>query len=382
MAFDLKALYHRQILVARVYGIPVRIDYRWFVVFALSALLIASNLHQHTLQLGSLRLPPTGIVTAWILGLITTVTLFLSVFGHELSHALVGRADGIEIDEIVLHPFGGLARMRTQPASPSAELRIAIAGPAASFIFSLIGFAGAKLAALLQLNSVLIVFFFLAWGNLLLAVFNLLPGYPLDGGRILRALLWRKTGNIDAATRLSGICGMLVAGTLILFGIYMAFAPNFRDFYMGGWSILVGIFLFSAARTIVRGARGPADVSVAEAMSAPISVEPDLLISRFIDETLPMYRQASFPVAHQRQLLGILSLEDLKALPRAKWRERRARDVMRPVSASLFIHPSATMEQANNQMARNGAGSVAVIDESGKLVGFLQRGNLKRRKKN
>jgi len=148
MAFNLKALFRRQILVARVYGIPVRIDYRWFVVFALSVLLIASNLHKHTLQLGSLRLPPTDIVTAWTLGVITTIALFVSVFGHELSHALMGRAEGIEIDEIVLHPFGGLARMRTQPQSPSAEFRVAIAGPAASFIFSILGFAAVKLAAL------------------------------------------------------------------------------------------------------------------------------------------------------------------------------------------------------------------------------------------
>jgi Zn-dependent protease len=381
MAVNLTALYRRQILVARVYGIPVRIDYRWFVVFALSVFLIASNLHQHTLQLGSLRLPPTAVVPSWILGVIITAVLFLSVFGHELSHALVGRAEGIQIDEIVLHPFGGLARMRTQPESPSAEFRIAIAGPAASFIFSLAGFATAKLAALVEFHSALIVLFFFAWGNLLFAVFNLFPGYPLDGGRVLRAVLWRRTGNITTATRLSGMCGIVVAVTVIVFGVYMAVAPGFHDYFMGAWSAIVGLFLLSAAAGIVRSARAPEDVIVAEAMSVPISLDPDMLISRFIDETLPMHRQASFPVAHQRRLLGILSLEDLKALPRAKWRERRTRDVMRPVSSSLFIHPSATMAEANRLMARNGAGSLAVIDEAGKLVGFLQKGKLTRRKK-
>jgi len=381
MPVDFKELYRRQILVARIYGIPVRIDYRWFVVFALSVSLIASNLHQHSLQLGSLRLPPTGLVTAWTLGVITTLALFLSVFAHELSHALVARAEGIEIDEIVLHPFGGLARMRTQPESPSAEFRIAIAGPAASFIFSVAGFAVAKVAAMAEFKSALIVLFFFAWGNLLFAVFNLFPGYPLDGGRVLRAILWHRTGNITKATRLSGMCGIVVAVTVIIFGVYMAVAPGFHDYFMGAWSVLVGLFLLSAAASIVRSARGPEDVIVAEAMSVPIALEPDLLISRFVDETLPLHRQASFPVAHQRRLLGILSLEDLKALPRAKWRERRARDVMRPVSSSLFIHPSATMAQANSLMARNGAGSLAVIDEAGKLVGFLQKGTLARRKK-
>ena len=379
MPVDLRELSRRQILVARIYGIPVRIDYRWFVVFALSVGLSASNLHAHTLQLGSMQLPPTGVVKAWTLGVITTLALFLSVFGHELSHALMARAEGIEIDEIVLHPFGGLARMRTQPQSPSAEFRIAIAGPAASFIFSIIGFAFSKFAAVLGLSSLLVVFFFVAWGNLLLAVFNLFPGYPLDGGRVLRAILWRRTGNLRAATRMAGICGMLVAGTLIIFGIYMALAPGFQAYFMGAWSALVGIFLLSAAAGIVRGERGPDDITVAEAMSVPISIPPDLLISRFIDETLPLHRQTSFPVAQHKRLLGILSLEDLKALPRGKWRERRARDVMRPVNSSLFVHPSTTMAQANSMMERNGAGSLAVIDEAGELIGFLQRGRLRRR---
>src|SRR5437870_6561148 len=178
---NFKSFFKRQILVARVYGIPVRIDYRWFVVFALCVLVIAANVRKHPMQLFMFRIPPTGDLVAWTLGIVTTLGLFLSVFGHELSHALMGRAEGIEIDEIVLHPFGGLARMRTQPQSPSAEFRIAIAGPAASFIFSMIGFAAVKLAAIFEFHSALVVFFYVAWGNLLLAVFNLFPGYPLDG---------------------------------------------------------------------------------------------------------------------------------------------------------------------------------------------------------
>ena len=151
----------------------MRIDYRWFLIFALSVLLIASNLHKSTLQLVTFRLPPTDVLSAWILGIITTLALFLSVFGHELSHALMAIAEGIEIEEIVLHPFGGLARLRTQPDSPRAEFRIAVAGPAASFLFSLIGFVGAKLGAMAGSNSVVAVCFFVGAGNLLLAVFNL-----------------------------------------------------------------------------------------------------------------------------------------------------------------------------------------------------------------
>src|ERR1700730_11367403 len=140
--------YKRRITVARIYGIPVRIDYRWLVVFFLSVWLIAVNLARGGMWVGQVILLPVGAAYAWVLGIMTTLGLFLSVFGHELSHALMGRAEGIEIEEIVLHPFGGLARLRNEPDSPRAEFRIAVAGPAASFIFSLLAFGGMMVTAL------------------------------------------------------------------------------------------------------------------------------------------------------------------------------------------------------------------------------------------
>src|SRR6185369_9042305 len=191
--------YKRQITVARIYGIPVRIDYRWFIVFGLSVWLIAINLSRGGMWVGQVKLLPVDITAAWILAIVATLGLFLSVFGHELSHALMGRAEGIDIEEIVLHPFGGLARLRTQPQNPKAEFRIAVAGPAASFIFSLVSFAGMMLTAALHFNFGTAFFFFLGAGNLLLAIFNLFPGYPLDGGRVLRAIIWKRTGNIREA---------------------------------------------------------------------------------------------------------------------------------------------------------------------------------------
>src|SRR5438067_1959994 len=302
-----KGIFKRQILVPRVFGIPVRIDYRWFVVFAMSVVLIASNVRKHPLQLGTLRIPPTGDFVAWTLGVVTTLALFLSVFGHELSHALMGRTEGIEIDEIVLHPFGGLARLRSQPESPRAEFRIAVAGPAASFIFSLIAFAGMWIAARLDSQFALALFFFVGAGNLLLAVFNLFPGYPLDGGRVLRAIVWKRSGSIQDATRIAGFCGQLMALVLIAFGVYMIVAPSFHAYFMGLWSMMVGVFLLGAATNVVKSAREPA--TVRDAMTAPVSIEPDLPINRFIDELLPLHRHATFPVAHRGKLLGILSLE-------------------------------------------------------------------------
>ena len=374
---NLGGFFKRQILVARVYGIPVRIDYRWFIVFAMSVVLIAANVRKHPLQLFAFTIPPSGDVLAWSLGVLTTLGLFLSVFGHELSHALMARAEAIEIEEIVLHPFGGLARLKTQPQNPKAEFRIAVAGPAASFVFSVIAFVLMILTAMLRFNFGTAFFFFIGAGNLLLAVFNLFPGYPLDGGRVLRAIIWKRSGNIREATRIAGFCGQLMSLVLIAFGIYMAIAPTFRAYFMGLWSVLVGVFLLGAATSVVRSVRPTA--TVRDAMSPPVSLDPDLPINRFVDEILPLHRFPNFPVAHDRRLLGILSLADLKKIPRERWRSLRTREVMRTVNSSLFVPENATIESANELIEQNGIGAVAVVAGSGELVGFFRRGRLRKK---
>jgi Zn-dependent protease len=384
-------LLQRQFTVARVYGIPVCIDARWFFVFSLSVWLIATNLQIGALRLItptiihgeirilSLHLASVGLPLAWFLALIVTVLLFLSVFGHELSHALVARAEGIEIEEIVLHPFGGLARMKREPDSPGAEFRIAIAGPASSFLFSMLALGSMSVAAIFMQRAAIAVFFLLFSGNLLLAVFNLLPGYPLDGGRVLRALLWRTSGNIREATRIASLAGQLIAWMLILLGGYMIVA--WRGAYlMGIWAILIGLFLRSAAASVMK--REPKLITVADAMGLPVSIEPQLLISHFVDTILPLYRQTSFPVAVSGKLHGILSLEDIKSVPRDKWSRLRAADLMRPVEPRFFVEPSSTIARASEMMKQNGIGSLAVIDSSGTLVGFLQAGKIKQRTSN
>ena len=377
-------LFTRRITIARIYGIPVRIDYRWFAVVLLSIWLIAGNLQSHVIQLGNVRLPPVAPLSAWILGFITTAGLFLSVFGHELSHALMARAEDIEIEEIVLHPFGGLARLKTEPQSPRAELRIAVAGPAASFVFALLAFAGTKIAALGNYNATVVVFFLIAWGNLLLAVFNLFPGYPLDGGRVLRALLWHRSGSIKEATRMAGICGILIGATLILFGVYIMVAPSWRPsqpYFMGGWSILVGLFLLDTAAKVVRGAQNTRLLTAGDVMSPPIVVDPEMTVTKLIDEVLPLHRQTSFPVAVNGRAQGILALEDLKPLSRDKWHTTQVKNVMRAISPQLFVETSITLESAKELMKANGTGSVIVVNSQGALVGFLQSGRLIRRSK-
>ncbi len=374
-------LYKRQVTVAHVFGIPVRFDYRWFIVFLLSVWLIAANLARGGMWVSQVQLMPVSTTASWILGVVTTLGLFLSVLGHELSHALMGRAEGIEIEEIVLHPFGGLARLRNEPDSPRAEFRIAIAGPAASFVFAAISFVLMLAAMMTNYPVIGGIMFLLGAGNLLLAIFNLFPGYPLDGGRVLRAILWRRTGDIKEATRLAGMCGMLIAAILIIFGVYMAVAPTFRAYFMGFWSVLVGVFLFDAAYSVVKQVRGRLRNIVSEAMSAPFAIEPDTLISHLIDSILPMHRQVAFPVAQNHQLHGMLSLEDLKTLPRERWHLTHAREVMRPIAPRFFVEPNATLDYAQELMRRNGIGSVAVVGKTGELVGFLQSGKFKRKKR-
>src|SRR4026209_891572 len=378
---SLDAFYKKQITVARVYGIPVRIDYRWFIVVGLSVRLIARNRQTDIIQLGGFQLHPLAPATAWLLGIITTAGLFISVLGPELSHALMARFEGIEIEEIVLHPFGGLARLRNEPENPRAEFRIAVAGPAASFLIGVVSFVLLLPIVRAGYTTAAGILFLISAGNLLLAVFNLFPGYPLDGGRVLRALLWRRTGDIREATRLAGICGMLIAAILIIFGVYMAIAPSFRSYFMGFWSVLVGLFLFDAAFSVVKHVRGRVHKIVKEAMSAPFAVEPDLRICQLIDSGLPMHRQVAFPVALNKRLHGIVSLEDLKTLPRERWHLTKARDVMRPIAPRFFVEPNATLAYAQELMRRNGIGSVAVVGKTGELVGFLQTGKFKRIKR-
>ncbi|HEX8177918.1 MAG TPA: site-2 protease family protein [Pyrinomonadaceae bacterium] len=361
---------HRQVRVARVFGIPVRIDYRWFIVFALSTWLLAENFQR---GLWEVQLNDTA---ALVVAVVTTLLLFLSVFGHELSHALAAQGEGIEIEEIVLHPFGGLARLKREPDSPRAEFRIAVAGPAASFIFALVGY-GAMYLTDWGRSATWAVCAIIAGGNLMLAIFNLLPGYPLDGGRVMRSYLWHRSGQLDQATRTVSRFGQLIALTIVVFGVYMAYTHG--AYFMALWSVLVGLFLWDAARAVWRAHAARHAHTVADAMSAPFALEPDTLVSHFIDAVLPQHRQESFAVARERRLHGILTLADLKKLPRELWHKTRVREVMRPVEPRLFVAPQTPLPRAFELMKHNGAGALAVIDDAGELVGFLQRGRLKPR---
>ena len=371
---NILALFRRQIQVARVTGIPVRIDYRWFVVFALSAWVVAASFERGTVLTQLVRLDAGA---AWVAGVATTVGLFLSIFGHELSHALAGRFEGIGSEEIVLHPFGGLTRLSREPDNPRAEFRIAVAGPSASFLFALVGFALMYAARLSHLYAAAAAFSIIAYWNLFIAVSNLLPGYPLDGGRVLRAFLWKRYGRLDEATRIASLGGQLIAGALVVFGVWFYFRAD--DPFRALWLVLIGLFLWDAARAVRPPGRGRGLRTVGEAMTAPVSIEPDATVSHFVDHVLSAHRQPAVAVARGGRLHGILTLEDLRALPPERWRQTFVRDVMRPVADDLFVGPQTPLERAERLLNENGAGALAVVDDGGQLVGFLLRGRLKRK---
>jgi len=360
----------RQILIAHVSEIPVRIDFRWFFVFALMSWITAMNL-------SAARLIDNFLV-AFVFGLLTTLVLFGSIFLHEYAHAFAARLEGVDVVEIVLHPFGGLARFRREPDTPRAEFRIAIAGPAASFLIAL-AFAGVMaIANSLELKILVTLAFFLALWNFLLAVFNLFPGYPLDGGRVLRAFLWRRGTDLNEATILTGRFGKIIAVALIGFGIAILIFTT-GGFFTGFWTILVGIFLFDAANGIIKQVTEFENLSVEEAMQLPVTIEPELSVLKFVDTILPLHRRTVFLVAENKQFYGVLMLEDLKKLPREDWAKTRIRDVMRPVSPEYFIETKATLTEAKLLMRENGIGSLGIINSSGELVGYLQRGRLRKR---
>jgi len=357
--------FKRQFLLAHASGIPVRVDYRWFFVLAVMTLITANSINALT----------GNFLTSFIFGLLTTLIFFASIFIHEFAHAVAARMESIQVIEIVLHPFGGLTRLRHEPETPRAEFRIAIAGPVASFLLALV-FAG--LMALFNsfgTNVLAPLFFTLCLLNFLLAVFNLFPGYPLDGGRVLRAYLWRRGMDLNEATALTGRFGQIIGVVLIFFGVFIALLRG--DFFTGLWTILVGLFLFDAAKGIIGQVKVYEKLIVEDVMTLPVVVKPEMEVSQFVDNILPLYRQSIFPVAKERQLYGILTLEDLKKLPREDWHKTQVQAVMRPVEPDYFVESGALLIEAKELMLVNGIGALGVIDGHGNLVGFLQNKKVK-----
>jgi Zn-dependent protease/predicted transcriptional regulator len=354
--------------LGRVFGIPIYAHYSWLPVFPFYAWAIASGLLPR-------EAPGLTVIQYWALGLLTTLLLFVSVLVHELAHATMARAEGLGTGNITLYMFGGLASLNGQPAQPSSEFKIAVVGPAASFVIGTIFFlAIPPLVGGTTHRAVGQVLRHLGLVNWLLAGFNILPGLPLDGGRVLRAALWRYNKNFRAATQMAIRSGLMIAITLVAAGIYsFIMIPDYG--ITGLWMMIIGLMIALMLGTTEGRTRGVWRVkrgTVEDLMNRDVvQIPPNMKVNDFINKVLNNNHHTSFPVVLERRLHGLLLLEELKRVPRDQWSNLEAREVMRPVDTSMFISASTPISQAQSLLSTNGLGRAVVLDSNGLIVGYV-----------
>ncbi len=363
------AFFKRRLTLTHIYAIPVRIDYRWFVVLFLMAWLTAETIPDSSVE---------NEIVKFALGLITILIFFFSIFLHELAHTYISRREGVHIVEIMLYPFGGLAGSHREPDTLQAEFRIAAAGAGASFLIAVLFLLLMTVSKSLGTNILTPLLFVLFLLNLFLAIFNLFPGYPLDGGRVLRAFLWRRGKSLNEATSLTAKFGQIISLALIIFGLYTVVVN--ADLFTGCWTILVGVFLYDAAAGIIRQVNNFENLVAENFMELPISVEPESSVADFVENILPFYRREIFPVAANYQLYGFILPADIKKrLPKKHWRDTKIQDVMKKVENDCFVETGTSIIVAKELMRINGIEALGVLNKKGQLVGFIQRGRIRRR---
>ena len=354
--------------LGRVFGIPIYAHYSWLPVFPFYAWAIASGLLPR-------EAPGLTSIQYWALGFLTTVLLFISVLVHELAHATMARAEGLGTGNITLYMFGGLASLNGQPAQPSSEFKIAVVGPAASFLIGTIFFlAIPPLVGGTTHRAIGQVLRHLGIVNWFLGGFNILPGLPLDGGRVLRALLWRYNKNFRAATQMAIRSGLMIAITLVVAGIYsFIMVPDYG--ITGLWMMIVGLMIALMLGTTEGRTRGVWRVkrgTVEDIMNRDVvQIPPNMKVTDFINKVLNNNHHTSFPVVLERRLHGLLLLEELKRVPREQWPRLEAREVMRPVDTSMFISSNAPISQVRSLLSTNGLGRAVVLDSNGLIVGYV-----------
>jgi Zn-dependent protease len=302
---------------------------------------------------------------------IAALGLFASIILHELGHALVARRHGLPIRRITLFIFGGVAEMEAEPERPAVEFWVAIAGPIASFLVGFVCWLLLQAAAVGAGVPVVGVLAYLASINIILAVFNLVPAFPLDGGRILRSALWAWKGSLRWATRISSAIGGGFGIALILLGVYRVVIG---DFIGGMWWFLIGLFVRFAAQAsyqqvLVRESlRG---VPVRRLMSAdPIAVPPTISIAQMIDDYIYRHHHTMFPVVEDGRLLGCVSMHDIKRLPRERWSSTTVSAIMQPCSAATAIDPDMDAMEVLSLMSRT-KNTRLLVTEGERLVGVV-----------
>ncbi|MDX1500826.1 MAG: site-2 protease family protein [Thermoanaerobaculia bacterium] len=359
-------MFGRRFELFRVFGVPLRIDLSWFVVAALVAWSLATGFFPSTAEGLDGR-------TYWAMGIVGAVALFASVVLHELAHALVARSYGLPIRGITLFIFGGVAEMEREPPSPAAEFAVAIAGPLASLGISVVCFAASALGGDLGLGGPAVtVLGYLAGINLILVVFNMVPAFPLDGGRVLRSALWRARDDLRWATRVTSMIGGGFGLFLIAVGVWRVVANG--DLFGGLWMFLIGLFLRNAAQMsyqqlLVRRSLEGEPVRrfmVDDPVSVPRSISVEELVERYIYR----HHHKLYPVVDGERLLGCVTTRDVKQLPREEWTRQSVGAIARPLTEENSVKPETDAMDALAQMRRTGFSRLMVVEE-GRLLGII-----------
>jgi Zn-dependent protease/CBS domain-containing protein len=354
--------------IARIAGIPVRINWTWLIAFAVITFGLA---------VGTLPANYENWATQvyWGVAVLASLLFFASVVAHEFSHALMARAKGLEVNSITLFVLGGVTEIEEEARSPMREFLVAAVGPASSLAIGLVALLLAPLARMVtpQAGALMDV---LALANLSVGIFNVLPAFPMDGGRILRAVFWGRTGSLIRATRYTVPIGRVFAWSMLGFGAFMMFNGNFS----GIWLAVLGFWLDGAAQAsrtqietqeLLRGAR------MEEAMRTDIhAILPMTSVSQLVEEIVPQTRQKSFPVYGGGRLWGVVSVADVAKVPRDRWAFTSVDRIMSPRDRLRLAAPGDPAEMALKELGGGKVDHLVVVDENEQPVGIVGQAEL------
>ncbi|MEN8260559.1 MAG: site-2 protease family protein [Pseudomonadota bacterium] len=362
----------RQYSLFRLFGFEVKIDVSWLLLALLIVWTLAAGLFPT-------KYPDLHHQTYWWMGIAGAVGIFFSIVFHEFSHSLIARRHGMPIRGITLFIFGGVAEMEDEPPSPESEFWMAIAGPISSFLLAVFFYLVHQIAIAAGWHASIVgVSYYLGYLNMILAIFNLVPAFPLDGGRVLRAGLWKWKNDIQSATRTSSQIGAGFGLVLIILGVLGIIQGNF---IAGMWWLLIGAFLRGAAnasymqlmmREVLQGE------PISRFMNTqPVVVPPSTLIQFLVDDYLYKYHYKMFPVVEDSRLLGCVTVQDVKDLPREEWGRRRVENLVHPCSLENTVSPDADTTKVLMAMIRPGGSSRYMVVDDGRLMGIISMADLK-----
>ncbi len=354
--------------IGRIFGISLRLNYSWFIVFVLVTWALSTNYFPTNFPTWSLA----SRITA---GIITSLLFFGSVLAHELMHSIVAQRTGITVRSITLFIFGGVSEIAEEPKRPKDELRIALAGPLTSLVIG--GILWGIFFWLRDINEFITgMAFWLGWINISLAAFNLIPGFPLDGGRVLRAILWGRSKNIRTATKTTSNIGRGVGYLFIFGGIWLIF---WGDWLSGLWLAFIGWFLENAA---IGSYRQLAFIETLQGHNASeimtrncLTIGPELTIERLVNENILTSGTRCFPVAEDNRVLGLVTIRDIKAVPREQWQNKTVKEVMTPFEKLKWVKPDQDLSTVLRILADDNINQVPVVEDRN-IVGMIARDSL------